>query len=214
VAPGRVLGVDLSESMLARARDTASEAGLTNAAFERADAQVRPFDPAAFDAVISRFGTMFFADPVAAFDNLRRAIRPGGRLVFVCWQELVANEWLVVPGGAIAEHVAPPDLGGPGAPGMFAFADAKRIKDILHDAGWRDIAVEPRRTPILLGGGGSLEETVDFLQHGSMGRSLLGGVDAETTARAVQAVREALAPHHDGTGVYLEGAVWLVSGTR
>jgi SAM-dependent methyltransferase len=214
VEPAQVLGVDLSESMLTRGHANATEAGLTNAAFKRADAQVHSFEPATFDAVISRFGTMFFDEPVTAFENLRRATRPGGRIAFVCWQDLAANEWLLVPGAAIAEHVPLPDLGAPGAPGMFALADPQRIGGILAGAGWHDITVEPMRTPMLVGGGGTLDETVEFLQRGSMGRSMLAGVDAATSTRAVHAVREALAPHHDGTGVHLEAAVWRVLATR
>jgi hypothetical protein len=97
---------------------------------------------------------------------------------------------------------------------MFALADPQRIREILADAGWHDITVEPMRTPMLVGGGGTLDETVEFLQRGSMGRSMLAGVDPETSARAVHAVREALAPHHDGTGVHLEAAVWRVLAIR
>jgi SAM-dependent methyltransferase len=213
VAPGRVLGVDLSEPMLTRGRASAT-AGLANVGFERADAQVQPFGESCFDAVISRFGIMFFADPVAAFANLRRATRPGGRVAFVCWQDLTANEWLLVPGAAIAQHVPLPDLGGPGAPGMFAFADPGRIRAVLVEAGWHHIDIEPMRTSLLVGGGGGLDETVEFLRSGSMGRTLLGGVDAETSARAVLAVRDTLARHHSDGGVRLEAAIWRVVATR
>jgi SAM-dependent methyltransferase len=214
VAPGRVLGVDLAESMLTRGRASATAAGLANVAFERADAQVQPFGESCFDAVISRFGIMFFADPVAAFANLRRATRPGGRVAFVCWQDLTANEWLLVPGAAIAQHVPLPDLGGPGAPGMFAFADPGRIRAVLVEAGWHHLDIEPMRTSLLGGGGGGLDETVEFLRSGSMGRALLGGVDAETSARAVLAVCDTLARHHSDGGVRLEAAIWRVVATR
>ncbi len=213
-APGRVLGVDLSEPMLARGRASAVAAGLANAVFERADAQVQLFGESSFDAVISRFGIMFFADSVAAFANLRHATRPGGRMAFACWQDLTANQWLLVPGAAIAQHVPLPDLGGPGAPGMFAFADPGRIRTVLAGAGWHHIDIEPMRTPILVGGGGGLDETVEFLRTGSMGRTLLGGIDTQTSARAVLAVRDALAPYRGDHGVRLEAAVWRVLATR
>src|SRR5690242_10567588 len=95
VAPGRVLGLDLSGPMLAQARAGAEAAGLANVTFQQGDAQVESLEPAGFDIAISRFGVMFFADPVAAFANIRSATRPGGRLVFVCWQPLAANQWLL-----------------------------------------------------------------------------------------------------------------------
>ena len=210
VAPGRALGVDLSAPMLARAHADATTAGLANVAFEQADAQIHPLDAGAFDAVISRFGVMFFADPIAAFANLRRATRPGGRLAFVCWQDLVANEWMVVAGGAIAQHVPLPDLGPPTAAGMFAFADPDRVRDLLSSAGWDKISIEARQTSMLLGGGGTLDETVEFLRTGSMGRTLLDGVDPATAERAVSAVRDALAAHLGDDGVRLGAAVWCV----
>jgi SAM-dependent methyltransferase len=213
-APGRVLGVDLSEPMLARGQASAAAAGLANTAFERADAQVHPFGASSVDAVISRFGIMFFADPVAAFANLRRATRPGGRMVLVCWQDLTANQWLLVPGAALAQHVPLPGLGEPGAPGMFAFADPGRIRAVLTEAGWQDIGIEAMRTPMLVGGGGGLDETVEFLRSGAIGRAMLGGAGAQTSARAVLAVRDALARYHDGGGVRLEAAVWRVLATR
>ncbi len=125
-----------------------------------------------------------------------------------------ANQWLLVPGAAIAQHVPLPDLGGPGAPGMFAFADPRRIRTVLAGAGWHHIDIEPMRTPILVGGGGGLDETVEFLRTGSMGRTLLGGIDTQTSARAVLAVRDALAPYRGDHGVRLEAAVWRVLATR
>jgi ubiquinone/menaquinone biosynthesis C-methylase UbiE len=99
---GDVLGVDLSQPMLQVARARATALGRSNVRFEQADAQTHPFTPAGFDVVISRFGVMFFDDPVAAFANLARATRPGGRLVVTCWQELVANEFVLVPSIALA----------------------------------------------------------------------------------------------------------------
>ena len=156
IAPGQGVGVDLSCPMLARARARAEAAGLSNAVFQQGDAQVHPFGPARFDTVISRFGTMFFADPVAAFANVRSAVRPGGRLIFVCWQPLAANQWLLVPGAALTEHVPPPPGFGSGdGPGMFAFADPDRVRPILAAAGWRDIEITSEPRSILVGGGGS-----------------------------------------------------------
>ena len=108
---GEVVGIDLSAPMLARARADARSAGLANASLIEGDAQVHPFEQGGFDVVISRFGVMFFADPAAAFTNLRTAAKPGGRLVFVCWQPMTENQWLLVPGAALAEHIPLPDPG-------------------------------------------------------------------------------------------------------
>src|SRR6185437_16325653 len=140
----RALGLDLSGPMLARAQADAEAAGLGNAAFRQGDAQVESLEPAGFDTVISRFGVMFFADPVAAFANIRSAVRPGGRLVFACWQPLAANDWLLVPGAALAEHVPPGDFGTAAGPGMFAFADQNLVYEILAGAGWTDIQITPQ----------------------------------------------------------------------
>jgi SAM-dependent methyltransferase len=211
VAPGQATGIDISGPMLARARASAGAAGVGNAVFQQGDAQVRPFEPGRFDAVISRFGMMFFADPIAACANIRSATRPAGRLVFACWQPLAANEWLLVPGAALAEHVPPPaGLGSSDGPGMFAFADPDRVRQILAAAGWQDIEIASERTSILVGGGGSVDDAIEFMRTGSMGRTMLAGADAGTVDRAVASVRAAFAPHADADGVHLGAAVWLV----
>jgi SAM-dependent methyltransferase len=211
VAPGEAVGIDLSGPMLACARADAAAAALANAVFEQGDAQVHPLEPAGFDTVISRFGIMFFADPVAAFANIRSATRPAGRLVFVCWQPLSANQWLQVSGAALAEHVPVPVLeSGDAGPGMFAFADPDRLREILAASGWRDIQITPERTKILVGGGGSLDSAVTFVRTGSMGRTALADAGADTADRAIASVRAALAPYADADGVRLGAAVWLV----
>ncbi len=208
VVPGTAVGIDLSWPMLARAQRNAARSAVRNASFVQGDAQTQAFG-LAFDAVISRFGVMFFADPAAAFANLRSAARPGGRLTFVCWQSLAANEWLTVPGVALAEHAPVPDLTDSGAPGMFALAEPDRIRSILTATGWRGISVTSARTPMLVGGG-TLDDAVAFLRTGSVGRRFLDAVDAATQARAVEAVRASLARHASDDGVYLTAAVWLV----
>lgn len=212
VAPGTVTGIDLSGPMLAQARAAADAEGLDNVTFRHADAQVHRFDDRAFDAVISRFGIMFFDDPVAAFTNIHDAARRRARLAFVCWQRLTSNAWLLVPGAALAQHVPLQEVGGaPGTPGMFAFADAGEATRVLQAAGWHDIHADEIHTPIYVGGLGTLEHAVNFLRTGSIGRTMLDGVDPETQERAVDAVRAALEPHHDGNGVRLDAAVWLVT---
>jgi len=210
VAPGRAAGLDLSGPMLARARADAEAAGLANAVFQQGDAQVQELEPGSFGTVISRFGVMFFADPVAAFANIRSATRPGGRLIFVCWQPMAANQWMLVPGAALAEHLPPPDPGPADGPGMFAFADPDRLRPILAAAGWRDIEISSEHAPILVGGGGSVDDTVEFLRTATMGRTMLAGADAATADRALASLRAALTPYADADGVRLGAAVWLV----
>ena len=210
VAPGQATGLDLSGPMLARARSDAEAAGLSNAVFQQGDAQVHKLEPGTFGTVISRFGVMFFADPVAAFANIRSATRPGGRLVFACWQPLAANPWLLVPGAALAEHLPPPDPAPADGPGMFAFADPDRLRPTLAAAGWRDIEITSEHASILVGGGGSVADAVEFLRTAAMGRTMLAGADAATADRALASLRAALTPYADADGVHLDAAVWLV----
>lgn len=210
VAPGTVTGIDLSVPMLERARQNAERSAVTNVCFEQGDAQTHAFPiPQRFDAVISRFGVMFFADPVAAFANLQAATRPDGRLTFACWQPLVANEWLTVPVAALAEHLPIPDPGDPSAPGMFTLAEPDRVRSILTGAGWRDISVTSERAPILVGGG-TVEDAVTHLRTGGMGRAILEGAEPGAQARAIDAVRAALMRRAHGDEVYLDAAIWLV----
>jgi SAM-dependent methyltransferase len=210
IAPGQAFGVDLSAPMLDRAISTAKLAGLGNASFERADAQVHAFGQV-FDAVISRFGVMFFDDPIAAFANVRSATRPGGRLTFACWQDLTANEWLAIPVAAMAAHVPLTAPVEPGTPDMFSFGQPERIRQVLGAAGWGEVTVTARRTPILVGGG-QLDDAVAFVRNGSIGRRMLDGADAATQALAIAAVRDLLAGLAGGEqgNVSLEAAVWLV----
>lgn len=219
-AGGRVLGVDLSAAMLERARLRAREAGTSHVRFEIADAQHRRFETR-FDLVYSRLGVMFFADPTAAFANLGRALRPDGRIAFVCWQPLARNPWLGVPLAAAARHLPLPEPPAPGAPGPFSLSDPVRLCDLLHDAGYARIAVEPLEGRLLLGGGESLDTSVDFaLRVGPTARALLQASESQPDlgAPVTRAVREALAPHFvetpDRVGVELDYAAWIVTAER
>lgn len=211
-AEGEVLGVDLSAAMLERARTVAEEDGLTNVQFVRGDVQVHRFGEAEFDVAISRFGVMFFTDPVAAFANVAGAVRDGGRLVFLCWQELQHNDWIMVPGAAAATVVPLPDPGGPDEPGPFSFADADRVHTILSAAGWRDIELNEVRERLRLGA--DADNTVAFLRGTGFARRLFEGVDEPTVSRAIEAVREGLVPYETPEGVVLGSAAWLVSARR
>lgn len=208
VAPdGHVLGVDISRPLLEVAR---RREGGPSVAFLEADAQTHPFAPAEFDAVFSRFGVMFFADPEAAFANIHRALKPGGRLAFVCWRSPFENPIMSLPMQAALAHVqnvpAPPD---PGAPGPFAFADAARPMSILAAAGFKDIATTPHDEDI---GPGDLETTLALaLRVGPLGAVLRENPDQRDAV--VGAVRAALTAHDGPDGVKLGSATWIVTAT-
>jgi len=205
----RATGVDISGPMIARARERAAAQGIDNVEFVEADAQTHSFAHDA-DAIVSRFGVMFFDDPVAAFANLRRTLRPGGRCTFVCWQGAFANEWVAVAGAALIPIVGPPDLPPPEAPGPFAFADPHRVTGILADAGFESVDLDELRIPILLGGGLHVDDAVAFMVEGGMGKRFLAGAEAAVTAEAVAAARDALAPFDSADGVRMGSAAWLV----
>ncbi|MDP1629945.1 MAG: methyltransferase domain-containing protein [Caulobacter sp.] len=204
---GRVLGVDISAPMLAVARRRAADAGLANTRFLEADAQTHDFAPGAADAVFSRFGVMFFADPPAAFANIRKALKPGGRLAFVCWRPLALNEWMLLPMRTALAHIPAPPPGDPFAPGPFAFSDPDWVRGILGSAGFKDVEIAPHDAMI---GGNGLEETVALsLKVGPLGALLRDNPDKRDLV--VDALRAALAPHAGPDGVRLPGAVWIVT---
>jgi ubiquinone/menaquinone biosynthesis C-methylase UbiE len=201
-----ILGVDISTTLLAVARQRPRDTNL--ARFLEADAQTQPFEPAHFDAVFSRFGVMFFADPAAAFANIRRAMKPAGRLAFVCWRTPAENPIMSLPMMAALAHIdTPPAPPEPGAPGPFAFADPERVKAILATAGFRDVAVTPHDEAI---GSGDVETTLGLaLRVGPLG-ALLRENPGKREA-VIAAVRAAIAPHDGPDGVKLGSATWIVT---
>jgi SAM-dependent methyltransferase len=209
---GEALGVDLSAAMLRRAAGRAQEEGLTNVRFEHGDAQVHLLAPGAGDVAVSRLGVMFFADPVAAFANIADGLRPSCRLVFVCWQNLADNEWIVVLGAAAARHVARPPLADPTAPGPFSLGEPDRIAAVLRAAGLRDVTIEPIAAPRWMGP--DVVDTVAFLTSTGIWNSLLGEADPPTLARVREAVAAALEPYVTPDGLLLGSRAWLVTASR
>jgi SAM-dependent methyltransferase len=204
---GTVLGVDISRPMLDLARRRA--AGVAGVSFQEADAQTFAFEPASFDAAFSRFGVMFFADPVAAFRNIARALKPGGRLAFVCWRTPQENIFMSLPMAAAASVLPPPDAPPPppSAQGPFAFADPAHVWDILGKAGFGDIEITAHDQKI---GSGDLDSTLDVtLKIGPLGAMLREHPDRRDAV--IDAVREALRPHLDEEGVRLDSASWIVT---
>ena len=201
---GQVLGGDISAPMLAVARRRAEQAGLAQATFAQVDAQTYQFEPA--DGVFSRFGVMFFADPVAAFANLRAALTSRGRVAFVCWRAPAHNPWVTVPMAAIAPLLpeappAPP----PGAPGPFAFADRDHVLGILRGAGFARVEIEAHD---LKTGWGDLEASTRLaLSIGPAAATLRQ--HPQLADKFTQAVRAALAPFATPEGVRLDASAWI-----
>jgi SAM-dependent methyltransferase len=212
---GYVHGVDISAPMVEKAKARAAEAGLgpDRIAFDVADAGAAHWEGPGYDAACSRFGVMFFADPVGAFAHIRTALKPGGRLVFVCWQTLDRNDWMMVPIKAALQHLPAPEATDPHAPGPFAFADPARVKSLLGDAGFKDVDVHGLETVLELVGGVSAEQaTAFFSEIGPLGRLMRdANADADTEAKVHASVLEAFKAHEEGGKVRLPAATWIVS---
>ncbi|MFW6723814.1 class I SAM-dependent methyltransferase [Streptomyces sp. MAR4 CNY-716] len=209
-AGGSALGVDLSAAMLAQARARAAEEGLANVGFEQADAQVHDFADGAYDVAISRFGVMFFADPVAAFANVRRALRPAGRLAFVCWRAPEESEYSGVPRAALGPYATLPPPGGSATePGPNSLADPEHVREVLGGAGFADVQLEAENEPMDLGAG--VEEALAFVLDRPHVHAALAETDAATRAKATEDLREALTPYLTPEGVLLKAPAWLVT---
>ncbi|MCU1591186.1 MAG: SAM-dependent methyltransferase [Frankiales bacterium] len=211
---GQVVGLDISRELLSVTGRRAAEAGLGHVEVLEADAQAHAFEPSSYDVVISRFGVMFFADPVVAFANLRAATKDGGRLAFVCWQPAPSNEWATVPLFAVAAHVGFPEPPPPGAPGPFAFGDPDRVRQVLTDAGWSEVDVEDVQTTVSPGGARNADEAVAFITEDTFGKMLLANAEPDKREAALAALRTAYEEHNGPDGIRLKAAVWVVTATR
>ncbi|MFC8073939.1 class I SAM-dependent methyltransferase [Streptomyces sp. NPDC057307] len=220
---GSALGIDISAPMLARARRLSAEQGPPNVSYEQADAQVHGFPPARFDLCISRFGTMFFADPVAAFTNVGRALRPGARLVLLVWQDRDANEWASAIRRSLTAATAtpappasptpptPPAAPAPG-PNAFSLADPVVTEGILAAAGFMDVGFTDVHEPVYYGPdtATAFDSVLRLLKF----QDLLVGLDAAAAEQARTRLRATLAAHDTGDGVYFDSRAWLVTARR
>lgn len=205
---GRSVGVDISEPVIAAARARAEEEG-TPASFVVGDAQDHAFEPGTFDAVISRFGVMFFKDSVRAFANLRRAATDEALLRFIAWRGAAENPFMTTAERAAAPLLPDLPVRRPDEPGQFAFADPDRIRRILEESGWAGIDIRPIDVACAL----PESELVHYLTRlGPVGLAL-GGVDEQTRARVIDTVRAAFAPFVQGAEVRFTAACWLVEGS-
>ena len=213
VAPdGQVLGIDVSAPLIECARRR-SDPSLPIEYLE-ADASVHPFEPGRADLLVSRFGCMFFADPIASFRNLQRALRPGARLVLACWREPRRNPFFVVPLQAACEHVPRlPELG-PEDPGPFSFAQEARVRRILESAGFGELSFESLELELDIAGGRGLDAAVESaLAIGPASRALEGQPEAPRAA-ATARIREVLAARLRGGSVPLDGSIWMIEAQR
>ena len=208
---GSVFAADLSGPMLGRAEQAAKDEGLANITFQQADAQVHPFEPGAFDVVISRFGVMFFNDPVAAFTNIGSALRPGGRLAMLVWQELAPNEWITTLREALAvgrDLPVPP----PGAPSPFALGDTGFTGGVLTAAGFTDVAFEASEQPFRVGSDAA--DAYGFVAGLQPVLMLLADLDETDRAKALDNLRDSVAAHATPDGVVFRSAAWVMTARR
>jgi SAM-dependent methyltransferase len=205
---GSALGVDISAPAIERARELARAEGLRNVSFERADAQVCRFPQQPFDVAISRFGTMFFDDPGTAFANIRRALRPAGRLVMMVWQARERNEWDVAIhqslGAAEGLTVLPP-----GGPNPFSLADPAVVTEILAAARFADVAFTDVNELVYYGP--DVAAALDWVRGFTCTSEILKRLDRAAAARAVGRLREALAAHASEDGVWFNSRAWIIS---
>jgi SAM-dependent methyltransferase len=207
---GSAVGVDITPGLLDEARQRAADRGAGNVDYVYADAQVQDLGEREFDAAYSRFGVMFFADPVAAFANIRRALRPGGALSFVCWQSMSANGWMLLPCTAVSAVTGTPVPADSTAPGPFSLADPRRVAAVLDGAGFSSVTITPRADQVALDGD-QIEAFAMTRTRIGAARAALADADDETRGRAVAAVRAALQARLQDGKVTMARGVLLVT---
>ncbi len=210
-AEGQVLGVDISEPMLRLARELAADEGLNNVEYQQADAQTYSFDPAAYDAMISRFGVMFFKDPLAAFTNIAAALRPGGRLAYLCWQPAKANPHISLPMRSIVQafpEALPRDNPQP----PFSMAEPDTVRDLLASSGFTNIDVAPVIGDLRVGN--DADDVMHHFQSQPMAKSLLDAQDPAEVDKVLTRIRGQVQEHAGPDGVFLGSAAWLVTARR
>ena len=204
---GHALGADLSQIQVAEARRLAASAGVTNARFEVADAQVHPFQAGNFDLVLSNFGVMFFDDPAAAFGNLRKALRRGGRLAFLCWRTRDENPFFTIGFAEAAAALSLREL--PGPPAAFSLADTGLVRTLLSGARFGGIEFAKVDEPMLIGR--DVEDVIEYERASPSAIGLLTGLSAAQAAELAKHVRDSLTEYASPGGVVMPGAAWLVT---
>ena len=207
---GAALGIDVSAPMLERARELTADEGLRNVEFVEADAETHPFPAERYDLCISRFGTMFFADPVAAFVNVGRALRPGARLVLLVWQPKERNEWATEIDRSLS--LGRPPAAPVGRPDPFSLGDPVRTRAVLTDAGFSEVDLTDVHEPVYYGP--DVETAFDAVSGLWQVQSQLADLDAATAARATRRLRTTLTEHDTDEGVVFDSRAWIVTVAR
>ena len=205
-AKGRCVGVDISGPMIAAAQARAEPEEGAPASFVRADVQAHAFEPASFDLIVSRFGVMFFDDPVLAFANRRRAARDGAELRVIAWRSAAENPFMTTAERAAAPLLPDMPARQPGAPGQFAFADRHRVCAILEESGWAGIDIRPIDVDCTL----PEKELVRYLTRLGPVGLILQEADDRTRTQVIETVRAAFEPYVHGAEVRFTAACWMV----
>lgn len=209
---GHVLGLDVSEQMLARARERAPKAAPLD--FIRADATVYPFPPAKADLLFSRFGVMFFAEPHVAFANMRAGLKSGARVAFACWREPKQNPWAMLPLQAVYKHAPRLPEMGPEDPGPFAFAREDRVRRILNAAGFAAIDLQAANLSLDVAVGRGLDAAVEASLDVGPAMRALKDQPAAIKAAAKASIREVIRPFQKGDTVLLAAGIWIVTAVN
>ena len=211
---GRVHGVDISVAMVEAAETKAVKSGTSNVSFECSDAQTKTFPADHYDLVFSRFGVMFFDDPIGAFKNIYTSLKPGGRLAFICWAPRDQNAWVGLPLQVVAKHLSLPAPPAIDEPGPFSLSEGPRVSGILGAAGFANISVEPFQTPFVLGG--DVDEALSFLMQLAPSGSAINNAEAdeETRVQIALDMAELLKSHESDKGVCMSAAALLVTATK
>ncbi|HEX6520114.1 MAG TPA: class I SAM-dependent methyltransferase [Streptosporangiaceae bacterium] len=204
---GHALGADLSQIQVAEARRLAAAAGVANARFEVADAQVHPFGAGVFDVVLSNFGVMFFDDPAAAFANLRKALRRGGRLTFLCWRTREENPIFTIGFAEAAAVLGFREMPGPSA--AFSLAGTGRVGALLSGAGFGGIEFAQVDEPMLIGR--DEDDVLEYERTSPTASEVLAGLSPAQAAELTRQVRNRLAAYASPAGVTMPGTAWLVT---
>jgi SAM-dependent methyltransferase len=206
---GHVLGLDFSEVMIAEASAQAQDRGISNITFEQADVQSYQFEPHSHDTAISRYGVMFYEDPIAAFTNVHRALKDKGRIAYICWRTPQENIWMSGPtriAGKILDLPPPPP---PGSPGIFGFADRDHVSAIMTRAGFSEISIEPVDLTAVLGD--DIEHAVANALKIAPWISALENADAQAIEDISSQLRDLYRDYQGPNGIEIPSASWVVS---